>query len=231
MSDWTCAEVGELAPELALGTLPGDQRASVLGHLDTCPACRELVKELSDVADQLLALAPEVEPPVAFTRRVSQAMTGAPARRWARPSSLRLGRGRLVAVGVAVVLAGALIFGLLPGRLSPGDVAVRAANFVPAPGQAARGEGAQGRVYARADHPSWVFMTVKVTVPAGQDSTERYACQLVLSDGSRQDIGTFAVRAGSGSWGRSVDVPVGRIRGVNLVDATGATVATATLSS
>ena len=54
MTPVTCAEVAELAAELALGTLPGDQRAAVLAHLDGCGECRRLVKELADTADILL---------------------------------------------------------------------------------------------------------------------------------------------------------------------------------
>src|SRR5205807_10018654 len=81
----TCAEVAELAPELALGTLPGDQRASVLAHLDGCGRCRRLVKELADTADALLLLAPEVEPPAGFARRVARGLRPARSSRW-RPA-------------------------------------------------------------------------------------------------------------------------------------------------
>ena len=43
MSPLSCPDVEELAPELALGTLPGDQRSAVLAHLDGCTDCRRLL--------------------------------------------------------------------------------------------------------------------------------------------------------------------------------------------
>lgn len=211
----TCAAVEELASELALGILPGDQRSQVLAHLDGCAACRRLVKELSDAGDALLWLAPEIEPPPGFARRVTKGL---------RPGAgVGFGRGRRLrwvatAAGVAFVVG--LAVGLLPGRLSGGGtVPVRTAAFV------TRGsESLTGEVYARSSHPSWVFMTV-----TDGSSSGTYTCMLVLADGRRLPIGSFPVRSGSGSWGRSVDVAVGDIRTVVLLDASGDPAATATL--
>ena len=36
-----CAQLADAAPELALGILPGDERAAALAHLDECPGCRQ----------------------------------------------------------------------------------------------------------------------------------------------------------------------------------------------
>lgn len=212
MSDLTCADVEELAPELALGILPGDQRSRALAHLDGCGACRHLVKELSDASDALLALAPAVEPPPGFAKVLNKGIRQAPAFRQGR----RL-RWAAAVAGVAFVV-GALV-GALPGRLNGGGtVAVREAAFVTG------GEPLTGEVYARAGSPSWVFMTVN-----GGDASGAYSCQLVLASGQRIAIGSFPMRDGSGSWGRSVNVAVGDIRTVVLLDASGATAATATL--
>ena len=203
----TCAEVAELAPELALGTLPGDQRASVLAHLDGCGRCRRLVKELADTADALLLLAPEVEPPAGFARRVARGLRPPRSSRW-RPA----------AAAATVALIVGLALGFMPGRLGGGSVAmVRMASFAPA-----RGESLSGQVFARADHPAWLFMTV--SDPA---SEETYTCELVLKDGRHVAIGTFAIRNGSGSWGRTLDVDVGAIESVRLMDTHGAMVASA----
>ena len=35
-----CTQLADAAPELALGILPGDERAAALAHLDECPGCR-----------------------------------------------------------------------------------------------------------------------------------------------------------------------------------------------
>ncbi|HMC08583.1 MAG TPA: zf-HC2 domain-containing protein [Actinomycetota bacterium] len=207
MTPVTCAEVAELAAELALGTLPGDQRAAVLAHLDGCGECRRLVKELADTADVLLLLAPAVEPPAGFARRVARGLRPPRSSRW-RPA--------VAAAAVALVVG--LALGLLPGRIGAGPVAlVRVASFVPA-----RGETLSGQVYSRADRPAWLFMTVRDT-----GTMETYTCELELKDGRHVKIGSFVVHNGSGSWGRTLDVSAGKIESVRLLDAGGAIVASA----
>ena len=104
----TCGTVEELAPELALGQLPGHERAAVLAHLAGCVGCRTLVEELSAVADSLLLLAPEDEPPVGFESRVVEQLSdirGTGRRR--RVVLAVTGVAAAVLVGVAAVLSGA----------------------------------------------------------------------------------------------------------------------------
>jgi hypothetical protein len=208
-----CVEVEELAPELALDVLPGDQRSAVLLHLDGCAACRGLVKELSDAADALLLAAPEVEPPGGFARRVTRSIAG-------ERSPRRRPRWRPVAAASVIALMIGVLVGLLPGRLSSG-VRVQEANFV------ALAEPVSGSVYLRAGNPSWLFMTVKDAKAA---PGERYACSLEMAGGEQLDIGTFPVNGGAGSWGRSVPVDVSQIRTVVLFDPDGDVVGQATLS-
>ncbi len=209
MSPLTCAEVEDLAPELALGTLPGDQRATVLAHLDGCGDCRHLVNSLSDTADALLLLAPEVDPPAGFTHRVMGRLTPVRSRRW-----------RPVAVAAAVALLIGLAAGYVPGHVRSGSVAVvQVASFVHT-----GGESVAGQVYARSDNPPWVFMTVR---DAG--SGDAYTCELVLKDGTTLPIGSFKMHSGTGSWGRSVDVALDQLRSVQLRDANGSLAATAAL--
>lgn len=70
MAERDCTRLHELAPELALGVLTGEERAEARKHLATCPDCREHVLELTSVGDGLLALVPGAEPPVGFEDRV-----------------------------------------------------------------------------------------------------------------------------------------------------------------
>lgn len=70
MAERDCARLHELAPELALGVLTGQERAEARKHLATCPDCREYVLELTSVGDGLLALVPGAEPPLGFEDRV-----------------------------------------------------------------------------------------------------------------------------------------------------------------
>ncbi|HKN48707.1 MAG TPA: zf-HC2 domain-containing protein [Actinomycetota bacterium] len=212
MNPLSCPDVEELAPELALGTLPGDQRSAVLAHLDRCPDCRRYLNKLSDTADSLLLLAPEVDPPAGFTRRVVAGLT--PGRRRWRPMAL---------AAVAALVIG-LAVGYVPGHVGSGSANVAVASFVDT--GAEPGETVGGRVYARADNPSWVFMTVH-----GSGSDESYACDLVLKDGRTVTIGSFTMHAGTGSWGRAVNVTLSQVRQVQLRDARGTLVAKAPLGA
>ena len=70
MDDMSCDEFAGVAAELALGVLTGRERAAALAHLDGCESCREQVRELTMVQDELLALLPSQEPPAGFESRV-----------------------------------------------------------------------------------------------------------------------------------------------------------------
>jgi len=85
-------------------------------------------------------------------------------------------------------------------------------------------EGVTGQVYARSDDPTWVFMTVH---DAGQG--EAYTCDLVLKDGRSITIGSFSTQGGIGSWGHAIDVRLGEVRQVQLLDGGGKVAATASL--
>src|ERR671917_2904500 len=97
-SDPGCREIRELAPELALGIVSGEERARALEHVAGCPQCRELLRGLSDVADGLLSLVPSHEPPVGFESRVNERLFRHPrANRW---------RVAVAAAAAAAVVAG-----------------------------------------------------------------------------------------------------------------------------
>ena len=75
-----CAQLADAAPELALGILPGDERAAALAHLDECPGCRQQVSSLAGVTDQLLLLTPTAEPQAGFEQRVLASLGTSPNR-------------------------------------------------------------------------------------------------------------------------------------------------------
>src|ERR1700761_8434711 len=70
LNDMTCAELADVAAELALGVLTGRERAIAITHLDTCDDCREDVRQLMATSEQLLELLPPAEPPAGFETRV-----------------------------------------------------------------------------------------------------------------------------------------------------------------
>ena len=66
------SHLGDVAAGLALGALTGRERAGAVAHLETCPACRAHVQDLTLTATQLLALLPEHQPPAGFAARTIQ---------------------------------------------------------------------------------------------------------------------------------------------------------------
>jgi len=72
LNDMSCAELADVAAELALGVLTGRERAVAIAHLNTCEACREDVRQLMATGEQLRELLPPAEPPAGFETRVLQ---------------------------------------------------------------------------------------------------------------------------------------------------------------
>ena len=68
----TCAQLHDVAAELALGVLTGRERATAIAHLEQCRACREEVRQLMTVGGLLPELLSPVEPPAGFETRVLQ---------------------------------------------------------------------------------------------------------------------------------------------------------------
>jgi hypothetical protein len=204
-----CGHLHELAPELALGTLPGRERAHALAHLEHCGECRLTVEELADAADALLLLAPEADPPAGFSRRVTNGLTQPHQRRWRK----------LVAAGAAAALVLALGVGIdtslhRGGRTTPVRFALNAKGVHMARFMAASGERVRGQVFSYQGSPSWVFMTVHE-----RGSSETYVCELELTDGSSVRIGSFQLHDGVASWGRTLGEDTNRIKTVRLLKA------------
>src|SRR5918999_3556747 len=105
----TCDELEQLAPEVALGTIDGHERAEALRPLAPCGDCRRLVDQLTAVADELLMHAPVQEPPVGFESRVVDALgfqRRAPRRRRFRRLLVWLGPPAAAAAATAGALVG-----------------------------------------------------------------------------------------------------------------------------
>src|SRR5262245_26047331 len=101
--DPRCEETRALAAELALGIVEGEERGRALEHLAVCPECRRKVEELSDVADELLLLAPAKEVPVGFESRALAGLEPPPKpRRRLLPRILVPVTAALAAAGIAV---------------------------------------------------------------------------------------------------------------------------------
>jgi uncharacterized ion transporter superfamily protein YfcC len=115
--------------------------------------------------------------------------------------------------------------------------------------------GATGAVVASSDHhaPTSAFLTAPlhsaqgahgtvVLVSSGQKgwlvmnlydapTSGTVTCTLALDDGSHRSVGKFSLAAGYGSWTASIPVPTSSVRWVNVVSATGTTLASARITS
>lgn len=216
MSILTCAEVRELAPELALGILAGAERAEVVLHVNGCARCQAYVAELTEAADLLPQLVPEAEPPAGFEART--------LRRFGADDRQR--RRRWIASVAAVAAAVAIVSITTVRVIESGDdstsvaqtpiTSVSRSSGVPV---AVKMEG--GAVPAPA---GWAYVAnrhgVAVSVNYGVASGN-YRIQVAPPKGTTTTIGTMTIDAFKGSWtGRSKAALSAGSR-IALVDATG----------
>jgi predicted anti-sigma-YlaC factor YlaD len=208
MSASTCAEVRELAPELALGTVGGPDRAEALEHTSECGPCRAFVGELAEAADALPLLAAEAEPPPGFEERVLAALK-APRRR----------KRRLVAAAVAVAAAAATIVSIVGVRvvesIQDSDRVVSAASHVRSSQMMGANGLEVGNVFVSNGTPSAVTVNVNYWVPSGDYRIE------FRTGSTDKHLGDVSVRDGRGAWGGVASLPNGGTGSIVLVDAAG----------
>ena len=228
-SEMGCEQVRELAPEVALGISTGEEREAVLRHLAGCPACRQLVSELSSVSDDLLLLAPSEDPPPGFRSRVLDAIAppAKPRRLHAfRPSAFTGGR-RWAAVAAAVVLAAALSGGSVFAVTSNDRQLARNYRAVLSEGQgtafaAAALQGPRGRagtVFGYQGKPSWMVVTVQPSTP---DSGPLWV-EARTRDGRYLALGTAVLGGGNRAWGGQVPVDIAQVQALRFLRADGQT--------
>jgi hypothetical protein len=203
-----CSELQDAAAELALGILPGDQRADALAHLDRCHDCGLVVAELAHAVDTIVAATPPTSPPRGFSRRVTKGLV---ARR--RP---RLPRAVLATAATAV-----LIVALVSGARQPGNPSLPSRQVtgaaLAAPGvrmaglDAIGGEHIAGVVFVQTSEPSWVFMTV-----TDDEESSTYVCELEYGDGRTVKAGSFSIRNGAGTWRQDLVAGRGSVTRVDV---------------
>lgn len=212
--DSRCEEIRELAPELALGIVEGEERGRALKHLADCPDCRRRVEDLTEVADELLLLAPEKEAPVGFESRVLRRVLPAPRPRRRR----RL--GLVLAPAAAALAAVAITLGIVSDDLdlaSDYRQTLEEANgrgFYASPLQSDGGARA-GTVFSYVGSPNWLLITVD---PAYRGDPQ--SAKLVMDDGRQIPLRWFHLDA-SGSSGGGVAVDLHHVSVVRLLPASG----------
>ena len=226
--DLTCAAARDLAPDLALGLLPGAERARLLAHLAGCSSCEALVAELAEVADNLLLLAPGADPPPGFESAVLARIDGAsssapvvPIHPASAGRSEPAGRHRrwvvLLAVAAALVLLGGLAGGIALADRESGYPPVRqfeGASLRSAP-LVGSNQHQWGQVFLFNGKTSWVMVTMRWDVPDG-------TFNLVVDrrTGSPEWLTKLHLAGGEGSIGTTlVDAP--EVTAVQVFDAQG----------
>ena len=206
-----CAQLHEVAAELALGTLVGAERGQALAHLSGCAECRHLVDELSEAADSLLLLAAEADAPLGFESRVLARVAADPVQPRQRP-------WRWIVTAAAAATLAAAATGIIVHQFdNRADVLhMRSAALHATTGTEV------GDVYVMAGRPAWVFMSVEVSA-AGQS----VVCELGFRDGRVVRAGQFTVADRQGWWGAQVASGVEDLSSVRLVAPDGTTIASA----
>jgi len=219
----SCEQMRELAPELALGVVEGTERAQALAHLAHCNECRTFVEELSRVADHLLLLAPEAEPPVGFETAVMSRLGGVrtTSRLDHRPTR------RALALAAAIVLVVGVAGGVVVDRVGRsnselnreyvsalrtlGGSSLRATRLRSPAGPAL------GEAFVYQGHPSWLFVEIHdVTLADGQ-----YRVRLLGQSGAQMLVDGLTVSRGSGSLGWTLPLDVRQLTTVEVVDPAG----------
>lgn len=193
--DPRCQETREMASELALGIVEGEERGRALQHLADCPDCRAEVEQYSDVADELLLLSPHREPPVGFESRVLDEVLPAPEPK--RRRRLRL----VLAPAGAALAAAAIVLAIVAPDLrlaSHYQHTLDQANGKEFESYALRGPGDAhvGTIFSYEGSPSWVHVDVDPGHRAGLTSAE-----LVTDDGAQIPLRWFHLDARGGAGG------------------------------
>ena len=179
-----CDAVRDILPELVVGALPGDERASALSHVARCAACQSETDALVIAMGSLLEIVPPVDPPVGFEDRLLARRSVVPVRRPRRSLRERLFAG---AAAVALLASGAGIGIAALGTGATAGAALRS------PLRAASGK--VGEVVVVPGHPSVFAMTVDVAGWSGW-----VQCAATYGDGRHVDLGRLYLRDGYGSW-------------------------------
>jgi hypothetical protein len=220
MDELTCAQMRELAPELALGVLGGAERAEALAHVERCGSCRSLVGDLTGAAEALPLAAPEAEPPAGFEGRVLRTLGGGRRRarlRWAKVVALTAAAAAIISIVVVRVVDRDRDE---PPTPTVADVAVSDVWSAPM----VDGNGVDvGRAFVSDGKPAAVGLSVNYAVPTGE-----YTIEARRSDGTTVDLGTVAVTDSRGSWAGTAPTRRGAVVAISLVDASGDPVCTAT---
>jgi hypothetical protein len=219
-SERGCDEFSDRMGELALGVLTGRERAQALSHLESCQRCSDEVEQLSRVADAVVLVAPEIEPPMGFETRLFERMGVADV----RPRRRLRAKRWIPAVVAAAAAAAALGWGLSLTSSRAPTVTAQAQHPKAVSAKLVENGEVVGNVVAFGGDKPWMSMML-------EDSTARgtVSCVVVTNDGKTHRVGTFEARAGYGAWVAPLHVDPADVHTAEVVSPSGTVIATATL--
>jgi hypothetical protein len=209
-----CDEMRELAPDIALGIADGEDRAEALEHLSTCAECRRLVEQLSQVADELLMLAPAQEPPAGFESRVVQSLglERRPRRRLSpRWLALRLGPPLAAAAVTVAALVAVYSDDRQTAERYREALARAGGQYFQAEPLADETGARSGVAFGYEGSPPWVLVTV---APAHRDEVTRG--EVVTKDGRTIALPALELDR-TGSWGGAIPVKLYKVASIRLL--------------
>jgi hypothetical protein len=212
--DPRCEETREIAAELALGIVEGEERGRALQHLAACPECRTEVEKYSELADELLLLAPHREAPVGFESRVLNQLLPAPKPK--RRRRLRL----VLAPAAAAVAAAAIVLAVVAPDLRDAShyhQTLEEANGKEFEAYSLHTETGSlaGTTFSYEGAPNWLLITID---PAHR--ADLRTAELVMDDGRQVPLNWFHLDP-SGSSGGGIGVDPHHISVLRLLPGAG----------
>jgi hypothetical protein len=215
-----CTQLADAAPELALGILPGDERAEAIAHLDDCSHCQHLVGTYTVATDRLLLLAPRAEPPSGFESRVLATIAAGAdpptPLRPPHPTARRRIPGAVLAVAACIVALVLSLFAL-------GVVGPSSSPSVAAAEMRTGGGDLVGEIFIHDGPPAKVFMNLpgwNAAVGPYAGSAQGYS--LLITRDSGPALLVPVTMSDDATWAATVDdVDAAEITSAALLDGNG----------
>jgi len=204
-TEGACAKLHEASAELAVGTLSGSDRAEAVTHLARCPSCQQLMVELTGVADDLLLLAPEMEPPPGFESRVLA--------RLAEQRSPRRSRLRVLVAIAATVLVAAVGAGIVTQAVGHdhGSERLRTALAISPSGRTTC------RVVVAGNDPASLLISLDGPAELSAD----YVAEVQPANANAIPVGRFSLSGGHGMLSTTVATKAADLKSVRVYDTGG----------
>lgn len=217
----TCEPFDADLIDFSFGTLTGRRRAELVRHLSTCSACRHELESLTAVADVMLELTPDAEPPLGFESRLVERLETHES------DHKRTVRHRFFAAAAAAVVVFALV-GYVVGNSVSSHVTSSSRSVSRAPVMAAlTAQGHRvGEVFLTSGRQTWVYMTFEDV-----DWPGVVWCQLHLRNGSVETVGQFTMSNGYGAWAAKVAAAGADVVSAQVTSARGTVLASAALAN